>query len=49
MREFEKDYNKLVEILQDSNVTENGKEKVYDNFCRKYPFFDTSKLDRYFI
>lgn len=49
MSNFEKDYNKLVEILQDKNVTESGKENVYDNFCRNYPYFDTSKLDKYFI
>ena len=40
---------KLIEILQDRNVTEEGKEKVYDDFLRDYPFYDSSKLDRYFL
>ena len=40
---------KLIELLQDRNVTEEGKEKVYDDFLRDYPFYDRSKLDRYFL
>jgi len=40
---------KLIEILTDKNVTEEGKEKVYDDFLRDFPFYDSSKLDRYFL
>ena len=39
---------KLIELLQDSNVTEDGKEKVYDDFLRDFPFYDSLKLDKYF-
>ena len=39
----------LIEILTDRNVTEEGKENVYDDFLRDFPFYDSSKLDRYFL
>lgn len=47
--EFERDLEKTIELLQDNNVTEEGKEKVYDAFVEKYPYFETTKLDKYFM
>lgn len=43
------DLEKLERILQDKNVTEEGKERKYDEFVSKYPYFNTSRLDKYFI
>ena len=46
---FDTELQKVIEILKDRNVTEEGKEKIYDEFLSKYPYFNSSKLDKYFI
>lgn len=47
--EFYYSYKRLVEILADNTLTDEYKEDNYDRFVRAYPFFDTIKLDKYFI
>lgn len=46
--EFYKDYNRVLNIIINKNVTEDAKIYKVEDFCRKYGYFDSSRFDVYF-
>lgn len=44
---FEENFNRVVELLKDRNVTLNGKCQIIDDFCQEYPYFNSSRFDKY--
>lgn len=42
---FEQDLQNVINILKDSNVSYQAKERIYNDFLEYYPYFDSSKLD----
>ena len=45
---FDNELKKVIELLQDKNVKLSARETLYNEFCSKYPYFDSSRLDKYF-
>jgi len=48
LTEFENDFNQVVIILENSDITREYKDLVAEDFCCKYVYFDSSKFDCYF-
>lgn len=45
---FDIDYDKAVLILSDPTISEDCKFDIAEDFCKKYPFFDSSKFNKFF-
>lgn len=45
---FDTDYDKAVRILSNPTILEDEKFDIAEDFCKKYPFFDSSKFDKFF-
>jgi len=45
---FYKDYNRVLRIVINKNITEYEKIVKVEEFCQKYGYFDSSRFDVYF-
>lgn len=48
-KEFEQSLKRVIEIISNTNLNEEYRMQVAEDFCQVYVNFDSSKFDKYFI
>lgn len=46
---FKEALEKTIELLKDKNITFDVRCNIADDFCSYYPYFDSSRFNKYFL